>query len=89
MIIIFSNWHHSIFYNRVVMYAVEDRKSYHMITCILAMLPCCGCSVNLAMILAQPISNFNTILVCRLVNQMHISGMYGFDLTHCKYNKVG
>ena len=96
------------------MYAVEDRKSYHMITCILAMLPCCGCSVHVVMILAQPISQHeavstifisvligfyyiraseslihritcctygvlycgNTILVCRFVNQMHISGMH-------------
>ena len=96
------------------MYAVEDRKSYNMITCILAMLPCCGCSVHVAMILAQPINQHeavstifisvligfryiraseslihritcctccvlhggNTILVCRLVNQMHISGMH-------------
>ena len=96
------------------MYAVEDRKSYHTITCILAMLACCGFLVHVAMILAQPISQHdavsticisvligfryirasesliheltcctygvlyggNTILVCRLVNQMHISGMY-------------
>ena len=85
-----------------------------MITCISAMLPCCGCSVHVAMILAQPTSQREavstifisvligfryvraseslihritcctygvlyggtTILVCSLVNQMHISGMH-------------
>ena len=114
VIIIFSNCGHYIFYNRVVMSAVKDRKSYHMITCILAMLACCGFSVQVAMILEQPISQHeavstifisvligfhyiraseslilritcctygvsyggNTILVCRLMNQMHISGMH-------------
>ena len=96
------------------MSAVKDGKSYHMITCILAMLACCGFSVHVAMILVQPISQHeavsticisvligfryirapeslihrltcctygvlyggNTILVCRLVNQMHFSGMH-------------
>ena len=98
------------------MYVVEDRKSYHMITCILAMLVCCGCSVHVVMILAQPISQHeavstifisvligfsyiraseslihrityipgtygvlyggDTILVCRLVNQMHNTDIY-------------
>ena len=54
MIIIF-------FYNRVVMSAVKDRKSYHMITCILAMLACCGFSVHVAIFLAQPISQHEAV----------------------------
>ena len=54
------------------MYAVEDRKSYHMITCILAMLPCCGCSVLVAMILAQPISQHEA------VSTIFISVLIGF-----------
>ena len=96
------------------MSAVKERKAYQMITCILAMLACCGFSVHVAMILSQPISQYeavstifisvligfryirtpeslihritcctygvlyddNTILFCRLVNQMHISGMH-------------
>ena len=98
----------------IITCSVEDRNWYHMITCILAMLPCSSCSVHVAMILAQPISQHeavfiifisvligfryirasespihrvtgctygvlhggNTIWVCRLVNQMHISGVY-------------
>ena len=108
------------------MSAVKDIKSYHMITCILAMLACCGFSVHVAMILAQPISQHeavstifisvligfryirapeslihritcctygvlyddNTILVCRLVNQMHISGMHLTLVQDCSNSSV-
>ena len=60
------------FDNKVVMSAVKDRKSYHMITCILAMLARCGFSVHITMILAQPISQHEA------VSTIFISVLIGF-----------
>ena len=78
------------FYNRVVMCAVEDRKPYHMITCILAMLPCCGCSFHVAMILAQPMSQHeavSTICISVLIGFRYIRASESLihRITCCTY----